>query len=484
MTTVVPVIRKASAHQASVTDTTWILNLPQSLAANCLILKAECTDTGGNPTITDNKGGTIANGAWGVAVSVVGGKRLCVLVQTNCPAGVNQVTLVYGTATNQFQYDWIEKDEISLLAPTVGNAIRDTGSNSLVNSSPVATSATIGGAGDFVVQFGSNNQNVDNATVFTKGTGFTLLLTQIGGNATGVAGCATTVCQAQIATGAVTPSYSYSGAADLSDTVAIALKSSAGAGTQGAAFRMCGIQEFFIGIGQATMPFQFPHFGTTIHLSDEDENLITGITDGDGNTYGNNGNADRQAMPSTNFVTEHWRANGTTPNSDLRTGSIAFNVLASVNTGFGALYDLIGADATQGAGGRVQAPTTNGNTLAGNANLVTVSINPAAGNIVISSCPIVARTCTGLVSPTAANGGVSQNGFFNAEDGNAGLNNDDCWAYWNVITGGLTSFTYSIQGTGLTGVGEWAAVASEYAPAVPTIARQPGYPQWPSRLGA
>jgi len=385
-------------------------------------------------------------------------------VATNVAAGTNLLTVTYGTATNTVQFEYSEWYNISQAA--VATALDGTSTASFVssgNSVPAGAIVTTVD-GDLIRQWGENNANTDNSTTFTKGSGFTKVSSQISGTATNFDPTSVSQYQVQGTHGSINPTYTYSGALNTSDTVAIALKSAAAGTAPAAGIRVAGIQQFYALAGVASIKFEMPHVGNLIHISSENENVISGITDGDTNTYQTAAaGADRKLLPSGAFGAESWRAINLTPNTDLVTGLISFTVVLTVNTGFGAIYDIVGADTVQGTGGRVQTVTTNG-TQNANGDLATVAITPQNQNaLIIAACPIEGMTISGVTIPTSANGGVPDVDPFTGQDGNRGMNNDDGWMHWlNGSSTSAVTITYSTQGAGLPGVGGWAAFATEY----------------------
>src|SRR6266853_2714213 len=344
------VFRKSSAVGGPTNFTVLKINVPPTLAGNCLQLEIGSVDSGANPTVTDNKGNT-----WTVAASVVGTLRLCVLVATNMAAGTNLLTITYAAVANTIQIDYEEWANISQAA--VATALDGTSSATFVssgNSVPAGAIVTTVD-GDLIRQWGENNANTDNSTTFTKGSGFTKVSSQISGTATNFDRTSVSQYQVQGTHGSINPTNTYSGALNTSDTVAIALKSAAAGTAPAAGIRVAGIQQFYALAGVASIKFEMPHVGNLIHISSENENVISGITDGDTNTYQTAAaGADRKLLPSGAFGAESWRAINLTPNTDLVTGVISFSVVLTVNTGLGAIYDVVGADTTQGTGGRVQ----------------------------------------------------------------------------------------------------------------------------------
>src|SRR5260221_431510 len=101
---------KTSSVEHVAADTVVNIFVPNSLAGNCLILFWQSgTAPSANPTITDN----IGTGTWAVAKSVVGNQRLSAHVQTNCPAGVNKITVTMNASETFLSYVYAEAYNIS-----------------------------------------------------------------------------------------------------------------------------------------------------------------------------------------------------------------------------------------------------------------------------------------------------------------------------------------------------------------------------------
>src|SRR6266853_2705783 len=199
------VFRKSSAVGGPTNFTVLKINVPPTLAGNCLQLEIGSVDSGANPTVTDNKSNT-----WAVAASVVGSRRLCVLVATNVAAGTNLLTVTYGTATNTVQFEYSEWYNISQAA--VATALDGTSTASFVSSANTVPAGVIGGTsttvdGDLVRQWGSNNANTDNSTTFTKGSGFTKVSSQVDGTFVGFEPTSMSQYQVQGTHGSINPTY-------------------------------------------------------------------------------------------------------------------------------------------------------------------------------------------------------------------------------------------------------------------------------------
>lgn len=461
MSAIPQLVHRVSSAVSSSSFTDLFINVQDSLAGNCLVLKVECPQ---NVTIsaTDNKDGS----TWGVSVTILGGVRMVVLLRPNVAAGTNQIHVVFSGAANTIHFDY--QEWCNVLQDTPANVLAGSSSATFVSSgnSVPAGSFTPSVSGCAVIQYGSNNQNADNTTEFTKGSGFALISAQkqsyTGNTPTG---CSQYIVQGTAA--AINPTYTYSGALNTSDTIAVALKPSASAaGTPAPTDRpwVAGIQMAYGIAGGATILFQFPHVGNLIHVSSQNENTVSGITDSDGNTYQTAAaQGDMQPAVAGAVNAESWRALGVSPNTDLRTGVLSVTVVTTTHTPFVTFYDIINANPVQGTAGRVQTVKTSGNQSV-NGDLVTVTITPQNQNsLIIGFGPVEGMTISGLVTPTTANGGAADIHPFTGQDGNRGLNNDDMWMhYYNGASLAAVTLTYSTQGAGLPGVGGWGSVATEY----------------------
>src|SRR5258708_17725569 len=125
---------KTSSIEHVAADSVINIFVPSSLAGNCLII---CIQTGtlpnADPTATDN----IGTGTWAVAKGVVGNQRLSALVQTNCPAGVNHITVTLQNTETFIGYFYVEAYNIS--QAVLATALDGTSGATLISGSPVAS---------------------------------------------------------------------------------------------------------------------------------------------------------------------------------------------------------------------------------------------------------------------------------------------------------------------------------------------------------
>src|SRR5258708_10498276 len=161
-----PIFSKSSAIGSTNNFTTLKINVPPTLAGNCLVLQISCADSGVNPTISDNK----SNANWAVATSVVASgssRRHVALVCTNAAAGTALLTLVWSAATNAVRFDYSESYNLSQAAVAtaldgVSTATNISSGNS-VPAGAVLTTADV----DLILQWGQANGNLDHSTTFT-----------------------------------------------------------------------------------------------------------------------------------------------------------------------------------------------------------------------------------------------------------------------------------------------------------------------------
>lgn len=444
-----------------------------TLPGNCLNLVMQ-TDTSlsGDPTITDDGGND-----WGVAFSrLIGGNQmLFALIAPQKIGGgptvpAQHLSLKFnGADTPSFvQFEFFEVPGIqqgsaaSVIDTSGGSVARDA-------ASPVATSSFTPAAGSLIIQYGTGTGAGGPITKFTKGSGWTLFATQtfqITGGAFG--GDLMSMLQYKVASGSSeTPTYSYTGTSDDSDSIAYALKADASKGTAPpAGLRVHRVQHRAVPPGTSDETFQFPHFGNLIHVSAQHDHVINSITDSDSNTYSGSNNL----SSGLSVNNSSWSAVNVAPNSDLSDLKITWSASMPVNVGFVTLYDFVGADANPFVqtvvGEGFQTTGVDLDTTTKTSGVGTITPQFANGVIVINGM-IDSHTYVKLVTPSVANGGRTSSAVCPAMDGGGTtLEDDDIHSHWyNGASLAAQNFVFNMQHN-TNGVQHWAFFATEYkAPA-------------------
>lgn len=259
-----------------------------TLAGNALTLF--CTTNNTNPTITWSDGGdTFSPGVTGS-----GNQQVQWQFVLNGIGGKTSFTATFSATTTSDQCGIIEWANI-LTAAALDGTSSGTGT-----AASAACSASVGAAGDLVLQMAVEDSGVA-MTSWTHGSGFTAVFEDGAQNTTIIGGLAV---QFQIAAGAVTPAITQSPGTNHFDTVCMALKPSAGnQGTIPTGVRIVRIHDVQIS-GAAATPFkaQFPCTGNLIVLATvsipavvpgttSDTNLNTWSTAAAAGLNGGSGNA-------------------------------------------------------------------------------------------------------------------------------------------------------------------------------------------------
>jgi hypothetical protein len=457
---------KTSSVEIVKSDNTVNIFVPNTLAGNCLTL---CFQSGtaptADPTATDN----IGTGTWAVAKGVVGNQRLTGLVQTNCPAGVNKITLTLQTTETFLGYIYAELYNVSQAVLATALDGTPSGATLVAGGTVAAGSLTTGSADSIVLQFGVS-AGVLSDNVYTKGSGFTSL----GKQRSSQFGAAPTMfLQYQVKTspGAINPTYTLTGTTPTSDTFAFALKSAAAGSTKTGMYTRGALGANVV-TNHTSITLDFPHVGNLLHIWAEGSDFaVSSITDGDGNSYVGENNS----IPGLAVGNSSWRAINVNPNSDLATITITWAGL-NVQPGFVEILDVVGADPVQGTNNRVQTVAFSGSqTSPGNIDFATITPISSDG-MIFCNFQIETHTVSSMTSPSAAIGGCANIAVLPSADG-AGttMEEDNLHSFWDYTgTPGLTTFTATIQNN-TAGVNHWGACLTEYRsasaiplPAVPT----------------
>src|SRR5882672_9005118 len=271
-------------------DLTEEIRLPNvTLAGNALVLIIQSdTSPASDPTVTDDGGND-----WEVAVAgVVGNQRICALTSTKKGAGATvpaeHLTVDFGGASTPsfVQFEFFEVPGIAQGA--ISTVIDGTGSVTHDAASPVPTSAFTPAAGSLIIQYGTGDGSGGPITKFVKGSGYTCFSAQTTLlTGTPIFGDITNFVQYKTASGASeTPTYTYLGTSQDSDSIAFALKVDASKGTAPpAGIRVVRELHRAVNTNVSDMTFQFPHTGNLIEVRSQHDQAVTSVVDDDLNTY-------------------------------------------------------------------------------------------------------------------------------------------------------------------------------------------------------
>src|SRR2546423_427852 len=266
------------------TVTSYQVRLPNpSLAGNCILVGVNRSAAGVAPTVTDDKSNTYTS----LGSSSDGNQVVHLFAALNCTAGVQNITLTFGTATNfvsglASEFNNIAtasaKDTVSAGAnPTTG-----TGS-----STSIATAAfTPSTSGDLLYQFGIQDSTSSPITSFTQGSSPWKLLSA------DIFDSTFAQFQVQVSAASITPTATMS-PTNAWNTIAVALKNAtAGNAPTGMYIRRCQHNAIPASSG-SPVATQFPCDGNLLGMSTimEPNLTLTAVADGNSNTYSNTGTA-------------------------------------------------------------------------------------------------------------------------------------------------------------------------------------------------
>lgn len=434
------------------------LVVPDTGAGDFLILCTQSSTAATGESISDNKGGT-----WALIKTATGNQIISCFGQSNAPAGVNTITMTW-TVTDAFdQAEYSEWNNISTAAvASVLDGIPQ--SATLQTTNTVATPAIVTGtSGDLIFQYTTDDGNTTPNTSYTKGTGFTLSTANVWQSNTVQTNpfvTSATQYQVQSAAGSITPSITLvGGTGPSSDTISFALKSAVAGTPAPTGIYICGVQKAAFDATNTALVYQFPHIGNLIAINTYNGNLspttIT-ISDSDSHSYTS------QIFDPSNAEVRMFApyVANVAPNTDMTGPSITYSAGGiAAALGFTTLWDICNAAVSP----FVQFVHTQG-TQSVTGNLTTLTITPTNQNdVIIHDTAITSFTISGLVTPSDANGGRAMHYDFpdNAGGGTAAEDDDAHMAWYNGASTSATTFVLSTQNN-TTGVGPWAALATEF----------------------
>ena len=339
-------------------------------------------------TVTDN----IGTGTWVAGPRINGAQYNQVFTQVNVPAGITQITITPGAGTPSSPVSFVVSEFFNV-ATVNAIDVTTTTTASAPNISAGTMTTTVDGALIWMWANDTSEVEVTNVASFTKGSGFTLLSTQL--NVPQVA-----QYQVQGKAGGITPSATVNGGNGGSyEVIALALKPATAGQQNPQAMRIVRVQTVFVPPGSRSGRFQFPTNGNLLVASWIGEQNaancdLTAMTDGNGNTWTQAGtDAIVTGLPAN---LDLWYTPSATTSDTMTGPTITIRNATSASYPSNLfLYDIVGAAP---APFDVFAKTSGTQLVAG--NLTTVSITPTTSNgLVIGSVMIDSHTLKGLAMP-------------------------------------------------------------------------------------
>ena len=435
----------------------FVLSLPQAALSGNLIVCGITYGYSASRTISvaDNAGNT-----WHVAVSLNNGttNTNAIVYASGVTAGTQKITFTFDASLTSFQAACKEAYGIATSSPVdVVSSASDVKSPTIASGSMTTTASN-----DLIFQYGNNYSpgnplNIETQLVpsITAGSGWSPIIADT------FTGQFFQDVQ-QSTAGAITPSYTVSGSLTFS-TVAVAFKTSGGAGTAPPASGIHIDHQYTVVLGDNSGTIEFPSDGNFLAVTITDTpNTIT-VSDSIPNTY-----TESVAIPSSPTGITWYAANATT------SPTLTMNLKNSGNgfTEF-VVRDVRGV-ATSSPLDTVAENAVNQTNYSAGTTLAGPTITPtAAGELAILSqtngCgpPQYVSTPSGVTMDTVWFAGQVDADFFDEGEGHA-----------HFITTGTSpiSATWVMQNTGCGGQGNYAGMAawlfkpgsSQAAPAPPT----------------
>jgi len=439
---------------------TLTASLPNpSGAGNCLILGVQFNNVGSVANITDDKGNNWTAGP--TATNASFGKRMNTYYALNAIAGTQKIIVHFSGLANTPGFPQAVISEFYNVA-TSGAFDGSAASSTSRTAGAITTSAP----GDLIYEWGaalsSSNSNggAYNGTSITAGAGFTLLSAdlQVGSG---------DQFQVQQNSGTITPTFLASGSATWG-SVAIALKSAAAGTSPAPGMRIVHVQHTLLQSARAQgrsnpIVMQFPSSGNLlVGLFNGAGPIITGVTDGLGNTWSHPASATTTGGSGVTSAQIVYAANATTAPT-LSGITVSLSELGNGDDMF-ILYDVTGAAASP-----FDLATTNLGNQTTNGPLTSGIITPlSAGGLVFHVNSIFWHTIQNISSPT---GGVLDSVVNDLDDDDGGsttdvstLDMDNAYAhFYNPTTNPISfTFTYAFHSGGPVGVQLWGGATAAF----------------------
>jgi hypothetical protein len=417
------------------------LRLPNAtMSGNCVIVGFQYSVTAGvTASVSDDQGNS-----YSTPISNIDTNQIVNLSYAlNVKAGAQKISITFSGGTPAY---------VSALATEFYNIATSSALDGSSGSAGTGTSVTAGSftpstSGDLIYQYAV--QDSSSMTSWSQGASpWVLLSSDILDNSAAQYQVQTTAAAINPTMG-MTPSQNF-------NSVAIALKAANAGSAPPAGIRVVRVQHHSVSDANSTVQLQFPCTGNLIVLAwiGAPGHDITGVTDGNGNTYvspspayGNYVSGDSQIYYAASASTSSTMTGPTlTINGTDSSGSTA--VMFDVTGAATPPYDLIKeASASQSSAGNVTA----------------VDISPSTANgLVITTIGVDSNTIDGLAPGTPGN-------FLSAiptpmtSDNPVDQNNG--WALWYNPSAAAGTFVWTTEGGA---VNSWASIAVAFKAATGT----------------
>jgi len=392
-----------------------------TLAGNLLVLKITYPSGSTVSSIADNE---LSAYTLGPTVTSGTGWTTRLYYTANTAAGINVITVTFAAAVGDFHFSAQEYSGVATSSPADGSCT-GSGASAVSCSSAIATT----GNGDLIVSSAIDAQSSsylcgDPSTAITPGGGFFL-------------DAADPFCSygdaeyTQPSSGAITPSFTFTGNGDAFNIVAIAFKA-ATAGTNPTGMNIRHIEKVVVMSGMNTQPYYFVSTGNLIVVSnDVGANNVTLDTCSPGPA------SPWTVVVPTSGVTEFQGEVLFNPNAATSTNLKCTMHSAGGNVAILAIYDIAGAATSPED--VVSIGVANGGASLTDFPSVTPAIAPGIAFVPLN---------TGMGPITAAPGGLFDNTPYVGETDSGMLNNGDAWQHQFYTSTSALNFAWTQANSG------------------------------------
>jgi uncharacterized repeat protein (TIGR01451 family) len=395
-----------------------------TLAGNLLVLKITYPSGSTVSSIADNKSSTYTPGP---TVTSGTGWTTQLYYTANTAAGVNVITVTFAAAVGDFHFSAQEYSGVATSSPADGSC---TGSGASAVSCSSAITTT--GNGDLIVSSAIDAQNNsylcgDASTAITPGGSFFL-------------DAADPYCSygdaeyTQPSSGAITPSFTFTGNRDTFNIVAMAFKAAA-AGTNPTGMNIRHLEKVVLNLGASSQSYYFVSSGNLIVATtdvggDSDSVTLGGCTSGPASPW-------TKRVPTTGNTSDEPQI-FFIPNAATSTNLECTATMSnSGNVGMLAIYDIAGAATSPED---VDSPgVANGGTSLTDFPSVTPTTAPGIAFVALN---------TGIGPITAAPGGLFDNTPYTGETDSGMLNNGDAWQHQFYASTSALNFAWTQANSG------------------------------------